>query len=319
VRNVAVVTTSYPAFTDDPSGHFVQTEARILARDASVVVITAGPTATREQGDDGILVMRLAGGSAFGWPGITARLRESPMRALRLVRWTRRAREALRSLGPLDRVVAHWAVPCGLPVSDDIGVPLEVVSHGGDVRLLIRLPAIARHAAVVRLLDQVTLWRFVSESLREELASSLQPIERARLLAVSTVAPAAMSLPEVRARASVLRDEALGESGARLFVCAGRLVAGKSFDRALEYVAREGRTGSAARVVIVGDGPERPRLEALAHALGLDARFVGMTPRPDALAWIAAADALLHASRAEGLSTVVREAGELGTRVVLVG
>jgi glycosyltransferase involved in cell wall biosynthesis len=44
-------------------------------------------------------------------------------------------------------------------------------------------------------------------------------------------------------------------------------------------------------------------------------RFVGAVPREEALAWIGAADALLFASRAEGLSTVVREAEALGIRV----
>jgi glycosyltransferase involved in cell wall biosynthesis len=69
----------------------------------------------------------------------------------------------------------------------------------------------------------------------------------------------------------------------------------------------------------VGDGPEKGRLEAHARRLGLDTRFVGRTSRADALAWIAAADSLLHASRDEGLSTVVREAEALGVPVEVVG
>jgi glycosyltransferase involved in cell wall biosynthesis len=68
--------------------------------------------------------------------------------------------------------------------------------------------------------------------------------------------------------------------------------------------------------VVVGDGPERPRLERQARSLGVDALFVGAVAREVALAWIAAADVVLHASSAEGLSTVVREAEALGTRVV---
>ncbi len=38
---IAVITTSFPASLGDPSGHFVQTEARLLARHAEVVVITS--------------------------------------------------------------------------------------------------------------------------------------------------------------------------------------------------------------------------------------------------------------------------------------
>jgi teichuronic acid biosynthesis glycosyltransferase TuaC len=70
-------------------------------------------------------------------------------------------------------------------------------------------------------------------------------------------------------------------------------------------------------LVVVGDGPERSRLEALARARGVDARFVGRVPRDEALAWIGAADVLIHASEAEGLSTVVREAEALGTPVAV--
>jgi len=43
------------------------------------------------------------------------------------------------------------------------------------------------------------------------------------------------------------------------------------------------RTGSGARLVIVGDGPERPGLEALARSLGVQdsVRFAGHLPAPD--------------------------------------
>ncbi len=44
-------------------------------------------------------------------------------------------------------------------------------------------------------------------------------------------------------------------------------------------------------------------------------RFLGTTSRREALSWIGAADELVHASRIEGLSTVIREAERLGTSV----
>jgi glycosyltransferase involved in cell wall biosynthesis len=72
-------------------------------------------------------------------------------------------------------------------------------------------------------------------------------------------------------------------------------------------------------LVIVGDGPERGRLERLARALRVKTRFVGAVTRPEALAWVGSAHVLLHASEAEGLSTVVREAHALGTPVVSPG
>jgi teichuronic acid biosynthesis glycosyltransferase TuaC len=91
-------------------------------------------------------------------------------------------------------------------------------------------------------------------------------------------------------------------------------VSGKRVDRAIAFVASK---PTPRTLVVVGDGPERARLARLAEGYGLDARFVGRTSRPEALAWIAAADALVHSSQVEGLSTVVREAEALGTPVVV--
>jgi teichuronic acid biosynthesis glycosyltransferase TuaC len=69
---------------------------------------------------------------------------------------------------------------------------------------------------------------------------------------------------------------------------------------------------SALHVVVVGDGPERPRLMQRFPR----ARFVGQVARPLALAYVAAADALVSASLHEGAPSVVREARALGTAVV---
>jgi glycosyltransferase involved in cell wall biosynthesis len=68
-------------------------------------------------------------------------------------------------------------------------------------------------------------------------------------------------------------------------------------------------------LVVIGAGPERKRLEALAKKQGVDARFMGALDRDQALASIAASEALVFASEAEGCSTVVREAEGLGVRV----
>jgi len=316
---VAIVTTSYPAFPGDPSGHFVETEARRMAKTAEVLVVTAGPrgaTGRPTTEDGGIAVWRLEGGEAFGWPGVAARVRERPLRLLDALLWTLRVRSLLATLPSVDRVVAHWAVPSAFPIASKQArrIRLEVVSHGADVRLLVRLPAGVRDTLVARLLEDASEWRFVSGSLRDSLVDALSPAVAQRLLEKSVVLAAAIQLPDVRAESHALRASAQPEGDGPLLVCVGRLVASKRFDRALDRAA----SYTGARVVVVGDGPERARLEALARAKRIDARFVGATSRDVAVAWIGAADALLHASRTEGLSTVVREAEALGVEVVTV-
>jgi teichuronic acid biosynthesis glycosyltransferase TuaC len=298
VSVVCVVTTSYPSHDGDPAGHFVQAEVEELeALGHRVTVVT--PQA----------------GGAFGWPGAAFRLREKPWRAFESAAWMVRATAQVRDSGA-QRIIAHWSVPSAFPVVTSAGlddVPLEVVSHGGDIRLLAASPRVIRHSVVRRLLRRATTWRFVSEPLLDRLASSLEAPEATALRAMATVAPSPLAMidvkDDVRARRSAI--------GARpLFVCAGRLVRSKRVDRVIDYVA--GKRGGQPILVVIGDGPERARLEKLAREWQIDVRFLGNTPRREALAWIGAADELVHASIAEGISTVVREATHLGVKVTVL-
>ncbi|HKQ68288.1 MAG TPA: glycosyltransferase, partial [Polyangiaceae bacterium] len=85
----------------------------------------------------------------------------------------------------------------------------------------------------------------------------------------------------------------------------------KRVDLAIREAARK-----KARLTIVGDGPLRRELEALAASLDVDARFVGQLARSDALSSIAGADKLVCLSAAEGAPTVIREARALGVPVL---
>jgi len=108
-----------------------------------------------------------------------------------------------------------------------------------------------------------------------------------------------------------LRAEALEPN---TFVFAGRLTRQKALGTAIEAVARV----PAARLLIVGDGPERSDLEHRAHEAGLDGRvsFRGAVPRAEALAALAAATAAVLSSDWENLPHAAVEALALGTPVV---
>jgi teichuronic acid biosynthesis glycosyltransferase TuaC len=291
---IAVVTTSWPSTEVDPDGHFVRAHARAIERAGHAVTVIA-PTK----------------GGAFGSPGVAARLRQRPWRAVDAVRWTLEARRQVSRLA-VDRIVAHWCLPCGWPIATASSAGIEVVSHGGDVRLLEAMPRAIRLAFVDRLAGRVSTWTFVSRTLLDDLARTLDPRTCLRLERVARVEAPPIELPDVREAIARRRAE-LGE--ARVAVCVARLVASKRVDRAIAHAAG----GAVDVLVVVGDGPERPRLESLARRSSIAVRFVGAVDRPDALAWIGAADVVLHASEAEGLSTVLREAEAFGTPVVRVG
>ncbi|MES1164198.1 MAG: glycosyltransferase, partial [Verrucomicrobiota bacterium] len=99
---------------------------------------------------------------------------------------------------------------------------------------------------------------------------------------------------------------------------AGRLVPIKGHARLLHGAALATANGHAAEVVILGDGPERERLEQLARRLGVPLRLPGFVPRTEVADWMRAADLLVVPSvrlpngRSEGAPTVLAEAAAIG-------
>lgn len=96
-------------------------------------------------------------------------------------------------------------------------------------------------------------------------------------------------------------------------VTVGRLVPWKQIDRVIDAVASMGKDVS---LVVVGDGPERKRLEEKGTSLGDRIIFTGALPHADTLACIAAADVFILNSSYEGLSHVLIESLMLGKPIV---
>lgn len=123
-------------------------------------------------------------------------------------------------------------------------------------------------------------------------------------------------LPNLR-RASVLYNgvaEPLFEPAplpqpARL-VCLGRLVPVKGLDLALEAFARVHAEEPTARLVFVGDGPEKETLQAQAAALGVGAavEFKGWVQPAQVYAELNQATVAVLPSRSEGLALAAIEA-----------
>jgi teichuronic acid biosynthesis glycosyltransferase TuaC len=327
-----IVTTSFPEVETDPSGHFVLSSARLLAAEGHAVTVLA----PRPARFSGITVRAVGAAELFGWPGAAARALERPLRLLQAPAWVRRVRcevEALALTMAADDslvVQAHFWVPVVFPaLFGSALVPprlawwlpdrasLFVHAHGADVRALLAFPAALRHAVVRATCERASEVVFAAEPLRSSLERALPPALADALRLRSRVAAPPLGL-EVSplaqaaraARANRLRADM---GGGPLVVMVGRLVPGKRVERALAAAALARRSHPNLRLAVVGDGPERVRLAPLASSFD---RFVGSVPRDEALAWIAAADALVLTSDAEGAPTVVREARALGTTVV---
>lgn len=96
--------------------------------------------------------------------------------------------------------------------------------------------------------------------------------------------------------------------------CAARFDPVKQLDVLLEAVA--GIKDDTVRVVLVGDGPETPRLVELARTLGLASRALFPGEVVDAAKLFPAFDVYAAPSRKEGLPLAVLEAMALGLPVV---
>jgi glycosyltransferase involved in cell wall biosynthesis len=96
---------------------------------------------------------------------------------------------------------------------------------------------------------------------------------------------------------------------------AGRLEPEKAFDLLIRAAA-ELKAGHNVGLVIVGEGHDRPRLEALAAELGITDRVKLAGWQSDVKRWFEAMDVFALSSRREGLPNVLLEAMALGVPCV---
>jgi glycosyltransferase involved in cell wall biosynthesis len=100
----------------------------------------------------------------------------------------------------------------------------------------------------------------------------------------------------------------------RYVFAAGRLVEQKAFDSLLHGFSRADLGGR--RLVVAGDGPQRPELERLAQELRVDVSFVGSVGRERIVELMRGADLFAFPSRYEAFGIALLEAMAAGTPAV---
>ncbi len=105
------------------------------------------------------------------------------------------------------------------------------------------------------------------------------------------------------------------EKGRPLLLQVGRLDPLKDVATSLRVMKRL-QGDVQAILVLIGEGPDRGRLETMAQSLHLEDSVMFMGARRDVAAWMSAADVLLHTSLSEALPLVLLEAMEAGLPVV---
>lgn len=168
---------------------------------------------------------------------------------------------------------------------------------------------------------QIALLRFARDQELRRAAHVICPSAYLRELAIGWgLAPGSVSVlpnptpavPELPPTAELRARLGVGEG--RLLAFAGRLTAQKALRVALEAVA--GNPG--VTLLIAGEGPEQPELEAAAAELGIAGRvrFLGPLPRLGVLELFRAADASILSSSWENFPHTVVEALAVGTPVL---
>lgn len=307
-----IVATTFPTRPGDGTPEFVLTLARSLQAFEVTVIAPRVRGGAADELIDGVRVRRIAY-FPRRWEGLATdaimpTLRAQPWRwvevpcllvALTLGTWREVRRQRAAVLNP------HWILPAGL-VALLVGwaarVPYVLTVHGADAYTL--------RGRMARRVKQLVLRR----------AAATAPVssEISRLLRLSGSRSAVLRMG---VDTKVIQDavgDRVPENG--LVVAVGRLADKKGFDVLIRALAQV----RLVRLELIGDGPERARLETLAQTLGVDGRvrFRGRLPQTEVLAALRRAQVVAIPSKVgadgdtDGTPVVLCEAMAAGVPVV---
>ena len=209
---------------------------------------------------------------------------------------------------PFDLIDAHYFYPDGVAAAllgKGLGKPVVITARGTDVNLIprYRLPRAMIRWAARRAAGMIT----VARALKDDLIRIGVPGERIEVLRNG------VDLQLFRPVDREATRRKLGMSRTAL-LAVGLLIPRKGHDLVIGALPRL----PDMELIVVGDGPERGALDALARDRGVAdrVRFVGAVPQEELRSYYGAADALVLASSREGWANVLLESMACGTPVV---
>lgn len=206
----------------------------------------------------------------------------------------------VHGLKPVDLIHAHAALPCGqaaLMIAAELRIPCVVSVHGldayGDRQCGRWLGPWAKRLSL-NVYRRVTRIVCISERVRQQLAGDL----RQKASVVYNGVDAEMFSPGT------------GPSSPGRVLSVGNLIATKDHALLLRAFAQVQKTLPHSELEIIGDGPDRARLEELAKALGIHSRtkFRGRQDRQAVARAMQDCAVFALPSRYEGLGCVYLEA-----------
>ncbi len=210
-----------------------------------------------------------------------------------------------------DVVYATWIYPDGLAALDlakGLGLPVVLKAHGSDIH---SISGSARTEQTRKTLSEADGLIAVSNDLKNQMIAL--GAEGSEIRTVYN----GVELSVFRSGNKVDSRKQLGiDPDRRFLLFVGNLKPVKGIDRLIHAFAKT--QSPELRLVVLGGGSEKLRLEELAGHLGVGNRieFLGPQPHDKIPRWMRAADALCLFSRNEGLPNVVLEALAAGTPVI---
>ena len=186
--------------------------------------------------------------------------------------------------------------PAAMRLAEALGVPFSIKARGSDIHYWGAQPEIG--AQIVAAGRAAAGLLAVSGALKADMAALGMPAANIR------VHHTGIELDRFKPDPAHRPGKAL--------ICVGHLIPRKGQEIALAALAGL----PDASLTLVGDGPDRARLETLARTLGVAerVRFLGARPHAELPGLLAAADVLILPTASEGLANVWVEALACGTR-----
>ena len=212
-----------------------------------------------------------------------------------------------------DVIDAHYYYPDGVAaalLSRWFGKPFTVTARGSDLNLIPNYPLPRRMMQWAAKRASASIG--VSSALLTVLRGWGLPEERLHVMRNGVDLQRFRPMPRGEARRQ------LGLQGDPVLLCVGNLLTHKGQALLIEALPLLQARYPKALLVLIGEGPDRPRLEQLATSLGVAAqlRFVGTIHNTELLHWYSAADVSLLASEREGWANVLLESMACGTPVI---
>jgi glycosyltransferase involved in cell wall biosynthesis len=208
----------------------------------------------------------------------------------------------------VDAIDAHYLYPDGVAAVElgrRFGLPVVITARGSDVT---QWPDFATpRRRIIHAITRADALISVSAALGEGLVALGADPAKVHVLRNGIDTTQFTPLNRNAARAE------LGVSG-HVLISVGLLIARKGHDKTITALTQLPDT----TLLILGEGPERAALQALAEKLGVAdrLRLLGAKPHNELARYYSAADAMVLASSREGWANVLLESMACGTSVV---